>query len=58
MWRKALEIREDHISKGMTTLQGESGEGLNLGSATKGKDNGFLDISVRISRVILGQALM
>lgn len=58
MWRKALEIREDHISKGMATLKVKNGEGLNLGSATEGKDNGFLDISVRKSRVILGQALM
>lgn len=56
MWRKALEITENHLSKGMAALQVESGEGLNLGSATEGKDNGFLNISVRKSRVIFGQA--
>lgn len=57
MWRKALEIREDRISKGMAILQVKSGEGLNLGSAAKGKDNRLLDISVSKSRVTLGHAL-
>lgn len=57
MWRKSLEIREDHISKGMATRQVKNGEGLNPGTATKGKDNQFLNILVSKSRVTLGQAL-
>lgn len=54
MRRKALEIREDHISKGIAILHVKNGESLNFGSATKGKDNLFLNISVSKSRVTLG----